>query len=91
MQQLPPCSISPPAGVRMRRPAVGNGEHTYRWETFPSQELPSCLAAQKGLTRPADDPAGKGSFPAGSFWSDLVSYRNRLMKVSAGLAASRQP
>jgi hypothetical protein len=28
MQQLPPCSIPPPAGVRMRRPAVGIGTRT---------------------------------------------------------------
>jgi hypothetical protein len=34
---------------------------------------------------------GKRNLPAGSLWLDLVCYRNRLMKVSAGLATSGQP
>ena len=60
-------------GVRMRRPAVGNGGTcAYRWETFLSEELPSWLAAHKGVNPIGDDPAGIGSSPAGSFWSDLL-------------------
>ena len=40
MQQLPPCSIPPPAGVRMCRPAVGTGNLYLQVETFLRQELP---------------------------------------------------
>jgi hypothetical protein len=73
MQQLPPSSIPPPAGCGCvgRRWATG-GTYTYTRETSLARSCRTWLAAHKGVNPIGDDPAGNGTFPAGSFWSDLL-------------------
>jgi hypothetical protein len=65
MQQLPLSSI-PPLG--RGADASGGGGHqdvyTYRWETLLSHELPSRLAADKGVNPTSDDPLAEADVVA---------------------------
>ena len=55
------------------RPAAGNGgTHTYKWETFLTQELPAWLAANKG--RPQTGNAIVGFSMGGSSALILAAF-----------------
>jgi diacylglycerol O-acyltransferase/trehalose O-mycolyltransferase len=72
------------------QPAVGNGgTHTYRWETFLTQELPAWLEANRAVA--PNGNAAVGLSMAGSSALTLAIWHPRQFVYAAALSAALNP